>query len=257
MKKILLRADDLGYSEAVNYGIEKTVKEGLIRSVGVMVNMPATKHGVHLLKDEPIAFGQHTNFCAGQPISNPKLIPSLVDKDGMFKTSSVYRKAEEDFVHYDEALIEIEAQYHRFLALFNKKPDYFEGHAVASANFFRALEDFAQENGLKYSGIPEGKEPNDLDEGSYVFINQSKVYMTMESMNKSYEPYNTFYKMVNGSREDGVEMMIFHPGYLDDYIIQHSSLLFPRTKEVTFLTDPEISNFLIDKEIDCLDYRDL
>ena len=28
MKKILLRADDLGYSEAVNYGIEKSVKEG-------------------------------------------------------------------------------------------------------------------------------------------------------------------------------------------------------------------------------------
>ena len=31
MIKLLLRADDLGYSEAVNYGIEKTVREGLIR----------------------------------------------------------------------------------------------------------------------------------------------------------------------------------------------------------------------------------
>lgn len=257
MKKILLRADDLGYSEAINYGIEKAVKEGLIRSVGVMVNMPATEHGVHLLKDESIAFGQHTNFCAGQPISDPKLIPSLVDGKGMFKTSSVYRKAEKDFVHYDEALIEIEAQYHRFLDLFNKKPDYFEGHAVASENFFRALEDFAQEHELKYSGLPKGKDPNHLDEDSFVLINQQKVYMTMESMNKGYDPYNTFYKMIENQREDGVAMMIFHPGYLDDYIIQHSSLLLPRTKEVTFLTDREIGNFLIDKEIDCLDYRDL
>lgn len=50
LKKVLLRADDLGYSEAVNYGIEKSVKDGLIQSVGVMMNMPATVHGVALLK---------------------------------------------------------------------------------------------------------------------------------------------------------------------------------------------------------------
>lgn len=65
MKKILLRADDLGYSEAVNYGIEKSVKEGLISSLGVMVNMPATQHGVDLIKDCPLALGVHTNICAG------------------------------------------------------------------------------------------------------------------------------------------------------------------------------------------------
>ena len=49
MIKLLLRADDLGYSEAVNYGIEKTVREGLIRSVGLMPNMPAAAHGLTLL----------------------------------------------------------------------------------------------------------------------------------------------------------------------------------------------------------------
>lgn len=257
MKKILLRADDLGYSEAINYGIEKSVKEGLIRSVGVMVNMAATKHGVSLLQNESIAFGQHTNFCAGAPISVPKLIPSLVDEKGMFKTSKVYRKAESDFVNYDEALIEIEAQYNQFLSLFNKKPDYFEGHAVASENFFRALEDFAHEHELTYSGLPEGKDPNNLDENSHVFINQSKVYLTMESMNEKYNPYDTFYKMVENQHEDGIEMMVFHPGYLDDYIMQHSSLLLPRIKEVTFLTDPEVFANIKTRGLECVDYRDL
>ena len=37
MKKILLRADDLGYSEAVNYGIEKSVKEGLLGCIPTFV----------------------------------------------------------------------------------------------------------------------------------------------------------------------------------------------------------------------------
>ena len=40
MKQILIRADDLGYSEGVNYGIAKAVNEGVVKSVGVMPNMP-------------------------------------------------------------------------------------------------------------------------------------------------------------------------------------------------------------------------
>lgn len=45
MKRILVRADDLGYSEGVNYGIAQSVQHGIIRSVGVMPNMPAAHMG--------------------------------------------------------------------------------------------------------------------------------------------------------------------------------------------------------------------
>lgn len=51
MKKMMIRADDLGYSEAVNYGIEKSVKCGIINNVGFMVNMEASEHGYNLIKD--------------------------------------------------------------------------------------------------------------------------------------------------------------------------------------------------------------
>ena len=33
MKKIMLRADDLGFSKAVNYGIYETVKNGVISAI--------------------------------------------------------------------------------------------------------------------------------------------------------------------------------------------------------------------------------
>ena len=39
MKRIIFRADDLGYSEGVNLGIAKTVKKGLVRTVGLIVNL--------------------------------------------------------------------------------------------------------------------------------------------------------------------------------------------------------------------------
>ena len=44
-KRMLVRADDLGWTEAINYGIAKAVKEGIIGSVGLMPNMPAAGHG--------------------------------------------------------------------------------------------------------------------------------------------------------------------------------------------------------------------
>ena len=46
MAKILVRADDLGYSEAFNYGLARAVKSGIVRSVGVMPNMEWAEHGV-------------------------------------------------------------------------------------------------------------------------------------------------------------------------------------------------------------------
>ena len=51
MKKIIVRADDLGFSESVNYGIEKTVKQGIVKSVGVMMNME--KYILHHSSEEP------------------------------------------------------------------------------------------------------------------------------------------------------------------------------------------------------------
>ena len=65
MKKLLIRADDLGFSEGTNYGIAKSVKDGIIRSVGLMPNMPAAQHGFELIRDCDVCLGQHTNICVG------------------------------------------------------------------------------------------------------------------------------------------------------------------------------------------------
>lgn len=46
MKRMIIRADDLGYCEAVNYGIEKSVREGIVRCAGLMPNMESAAHGV-------------------------------------------------------------------------------------------------------------------------------------------------------------------------------------------------------------------
>ena len=156
MKKILIRADDLGYSEGVNYGIAKSVKEGIIKSVGVMSNMPTVAHGLKLLEGVDVCLGQHTNICVGKPLVDPSLIPSITNEHGEFKSSKEYRSAKEDFVVLDEVILEIEAQYERFVELTGRQPQYFEGHAVSSKNFFKGLEIVANRHGLKYNGKAPG-----------------------------------------------------------------------------------------------------
>lgn len=75
MKRLLIRADDLGYSEGINCGIAAAVAAGLVRSVGVMTNMPAAVHGLGLLYGRQLCLGQHTNICVGRPLTDPARIP--------------------------------------------------------------------------------------------------------------------------------------------------------------------------------------
>ena len=49
MKQLLIRADDIGYSYAVNVGIARTVNEGLVRSAGLMPNMPEAQGDLRLV----------------------------------------------------------------------------------------------------------------------------------------------------------------------------------------------------------------
>ncbi|WP_312430109.1 ChbG/HpnK family deacetylase [Lacrimispora sp.] len=249
MRKILVRADDLGYSEGVNYGIGKSVREGIVSCVGVMTNMPSVNHGLELLKGTGVCLGQHTNICVGKPITDPALIPSITNGKGEFKSSKEYRQTKEDFVVLNEVILEIEAQYKRFLELVGEKPHYFEGHAVASHNFFKGLEMVSEKYGLKYSGMSFGSEP--------IVVGGTKVYATMESTLPDYDPFGSLKKMVEHPHEDGCEMLICHPGYLDGYILKKSSLTIPRTQEVDMLCDPETKRYLEHAGVTLITYDDL
>jgi len=246
---LLLRADDLGYSEAINYGIAKSVIDGIVKNVGVMVNMPATEHGLALLKDVDVCYGCHTNICVGKPLTDPALIPSITNPDGTFRSSKDYRSAADDFVVLEEVMIEIEAQYQRFVELTGRQPQYFEGHAVASPNFMKGLELIAAEHGLKYSGISFDEKP--------IVVNGKKVYISMDSMGPDYDPFESLKKLTEHPHVDGIDMMVLHPGYLDAFILNTSSLTIPRTQEVEMAISAETKAWLAGHDVRLLTYDDL
>jgi predicted glycoside hydrolase/deacetylase ChbG (UPF0249 family) len=228
------------------------VKDGIIRSVGVMTNMPAVEHGLALLKGVDVCYGQHTNICVGRPLTDPALIPSICQPNGEFKPSRAYREAAkqgEDFVVLDEVILEIEAQYARFVELTGQQPHYFEGHAVASKNFFKGLEIVAKRHGLDYLAFSMS--------GSVSFRN-SKLYTCMESMKPDYDPFTSLQKAALADYDDGAcSMFVCHPGYLDDFILRTSSLTIPRTKEVAMSCDPATRKWLEENDVQVITYDDL
>lgn len=245
MKRLLLRADDLGFSHAVNYGIYDAVQAGLIQSAGVMVNMPATEHGVKLLKEcRGCCFGLHTNFCAGKPVSAPKDVPSLADERGVFHSSSKYRNAQEEFITYEDAKTEIDAQYKRFMELFGEKPAYFEAHAVKSRVMTKALEDYAKENDLLYHAPFAPLVVNGLEIPMYL----GKI------MEPDYDPWQELQACVASLEEEIPQMYVFHPGYLDQPILEMSSLTVNRTKEAAVLTDPRTKAYLQEQGVSLCSY---
>ena len=249
MKKILVRADDLGYSEAFNYGLARAVKSGIVRSVGVMPNMEWAKHGVDLLKDTDVTFTVHANICQGRPITDPKLIPSLVDENGIFKDKSLYREAKEDFVVLEEVVMEVEAQYLRLVELTGRKPFMVEAHAVPSANFNKALAIVGQKYGLTLMSFEPGR---GLKIGSHV------MKFSMDSGNADYNPFESFKKAAMlPEADDECAMMVLHPGYVDEYVLTTSYITTARALEVAFAINPEVPKWCEENGVKLMTYADL
>lgn len=222
------------------------MRDGIIRSVGMMTNMPATRHGWELVKDLPVCVGQHTNICAGRPLTDPALIPSICQESGEFKPSKAYRTAREDFVVLDEVVLEIEAQYQRFVELTGRQPRYFEGHAVASENFFKGLQIVAERHDLPYLGMSMG--------GSVRF-RSTDLYTSLDSMRPDYDPFESLKAAVlRDYGPDGCCMFVCHPGYLDDEILRTSSLTIPRTMEVAMAINPAVRQWLEANQIEVVTY---
>lgn len=158
MTRILLRADDLGYSKGVNCGLAWACDNGLPMSIGLMMNLPDVHHGYELIADKGHCLGMHTTISAGRPLSSPAEVPSLVDVNGTFHPSDFYRNATSDPAAIEDVEREAEAQYQAFIELTGSEPDYVDVHAVSSENFIIGAGNIAERHGKPFSYLaPSGQ----------------------------------------------------------------------------------------------------
>ena len=75
---------------------------------------------------------------------------------------------------------------------------------------------------------------------------------------EQYHPADFIRRTAEGLKDGETGVMVFHPGYLDAYILEHSSLTQNRTKEVDALIDPGLRAWLeAQEDLELIDYRDI
>lgn len=248
MPKLILRADDLGISEGVNYGIYKAVSDGAISCVGLMSNMPAAEHGYKLVEKPCTCVGLHLNICLGNPVAAPAIIPSLVNEAGLFYASREINKRKKDSVDLAEATIEIKAQIHRFEQITGKKPDYVDGHAILSPTFFQAIKEVADEQHLFFS-MPSFDKKWETDNEIY-----GLDFLRFDEKGL-YDPKEYFESNLAKMNDRSCSIAVFHPGFLDQFILDHSSYTFIRPMECEFLCSEWLKNWIEQNNIEIVDFN--
>jgi predicted glycoside hydrolase/deacetylase ChbG (UPF0249 family) len=85
VRKIIINADDFGWSEGINRAIKQAHTEGVLTSATIMPNMPAAEQAVEIAKKLPnLGVGVHLNLMEDRPLSQDECIAALLGDEGAF-----------------------------------------------------------------------------------------------------------------------------------------------------------------------------
>lgn len=77
-------------------------------------------------------------------------------------------------------------------------------------------------------------------------------------MAPDYDPFDTLKRAALADAPEGeIGMVVFHPGYLDAYLMKTSSLLKPRVLEVETACAQETKEWLLAHEVELISYDDI
>lgn len=261
-KKLIVVADDFGFSEAYNYGVMKAYKEGIVTVASLMSNMEAAPHAVKLAKEYPdLNLTQHTNFVSGYPVSDPHMIPSMVDENGKFyrsvqwaPTSPLDTKCQGHVVvSYEDAKTETLAQMARFKALTGHAPNHFEGHSAGTDAINKAFLEISENTGIHCMALLD-KETDSL-KPAHELVMANNEYMLALHRGMCVEDFiNTEGFGLLASPYE-INVIHFHPGYVDAYILDNSTLTIQRCRDLQVLCDSRLRSWLDNHNIELTDYN--
>lgn len=263
--KLIVRADDYGYTAAYNMGAVETIRKGITTSVDLMLDTPGTEDAIEKIKEFPwISIGWHAHFW-GKPVADPNLVPSMIDEAGRFKFRRDAKLKET--VVFEEALIECREQIKKCIRLLGKAPDttWINGDFPLE----RARKQVCDEFGIKY-GFGEK-----YDVRRDRMIYPSKAYQHLKivmapqfetaykplyseslEVKRTYDPVKYYLEDWDQILQNEISLTAWHPGYLDDYILKESSYTEARPKDVEALCDERLKQWIRDNKIELINHRD-
>lgn len=127
--KLFLNADDFGLTQGVNDAILELARLGVLQSTTVMVNMPYAEAARELLEVDGFQVGLHVTLTEGKPVAAVERVASLVDGEGRFFDSVVFRKRlKAGQIREADMDLEMEAQWQRLCGILGRAPSHIDSH---------------------------------------------------------------------------------------------------------------------------------
>jgi predicted glycoside hydrolase/deacetylase ChbG (UPF0249 family) len=267
-KLVIIHADDLGETHAVNAAALKAIESGTINSASLMVACPWFPEMVDYAKSHPDAdFGLHLTMTSERvyyrwgPVASSDKVPSLLDENKYFHHDWEHNQ------HADprEAEIEIRAQIERALAM-GVRPTHLDSHQYrlifSGKDLFDTGLRVAHEYKLPlfvtrdwftdYPYLEKSLGPNDI-------VIDHEVTM---APSVSPEKWNDFYIQALKNLKPGVTEFVIHPG-LDDEELRAATRERAtwgaawRQRDYDFFTGSAFREILVQQKIHLITWREL
>jgi len=261
-KKLIVVCDDFGFSMATSIGAIKAYNEGIVTVLSLMSNMETAEFAVKLAKEHcPKAqITLHANFVQGKSVGDG--YKTLTKEDGSFYGSAFWKGGKKGSKHYedgvnpsaDELAKELKAQVIRTEELTDQPLMHMEGHSVVTRNIQKA---FAQVNASLsiHSMFLSGETEKFHYAHELGFDNGTRYF---EILHSGFTPelfVQDPFGLLKSKHEYNV--LHFHPGYLDAFVFDNSSLREPRVRDLETLTSPLVKDWLDSQEIELVDFTAL
>lgn len=240
--KLIINADDFGYSNGVNYGIIDAYKNGIVRSTTIMAGMPGFDHAVELAKENKgLGVGVHLTLTCYKPVlDNHK---TIVNKEGYFDRR-LYNKENIKNIDLEEIYSEFEAQIEKVKNAGIEITHLDSHHHVHT---IKELKPVIERILSKYKLPIRGGLDYEIDYDKIMNFNGS---FYNENIN-----LNGFEKLL----EEDIEVLdiMSHPAYLDKLIFESSSYNTKRMDELELLTSDKVKDLIKEKGIELSNYRNI
>ena len=250
--KLIVNADDFGYTPGVTRGIVRAHREGIVTATTMMANAPDTDGAARAAKaNASLDVGVHLVTTYGRPLTPVVDVPSLVEPSGHFPgLADLLRTGAPDA---GEALVEYRAQYRRVRELIGREPTHLDTHHWV--HDMRPLEDavlaLAKETGAAARTHDGGQRARFRDAG----VRTPDGFVREFQHTGAIHPESLLEILERIAEQGGVVELMCHPAEPDEALLKDSSYAAERGVELDTLTDPRIRTALERLGIELVDYR--
>jgi len=286
VRRLIVNADDFGFTSGVNRGIVEAHSRGIVTSSTLMANGPAFAEAAQLAKTLPtLSIGCHIVLIDGRPVLSAEQVPSLTNA-GLFRDAVITfaARAIAGSIDADEITAEATAQIrklqaagipvshidtHKHTHLFPKilrpllraaaacgvhalRNPFGPRLPLRSSDLMSRPGLWARSAQLRVLGRFAGKFREAVDRDGFVTPDGTLGIVVTGALDE------TLFHAIARSIPQGTWEFVCHPGYNDaDLQGAETRLRESRETELRVLTLPAARNVLLQESIELISYREL